>query len=93
MSKSPEIKFNASDVLGALALEANRIVAAADAFAAGAPFPKAFKIKQVLDRMDELNEVLIGIERTVMAMEAEQRAAEANIARGSDAVNNEQFLS
>ena len=76
MSKSG-IKFNASDVLGALALEANRIVSAADAFAAGAPFPEALKIKQVLDRMLELNDVLIGFDRTVRAMEAEQRAAGA----------------
>ena len=77
------IKFNASDVLGALALEANRIVSAADAFAAGASFPEGSKIQQVLDRMSELNGVIIGFERTMKAMEAE-RAADV---RGSDAVN------
>jgi hypothetical protein len=74
MTKTQGIKFNASDVLGALALEANRIVAAADAFSAGASFPEALKIKQVLDRMGELNDVLIGLDSTVRAMEAEQRA-------------------
>ena len=74
MTKSQGIKFNASDVLGALALEANRLVAAADAFAAGASFPEALQIKRVLDRMYELNDVLIGHDRTVKAMEAEQKA-------------------
>ena len=74
MSKNG-IKFNASDVLGALALEANRIVASADAFAAGAPFPEPTKVKQVLERMLELNDVLIGLDRTAKAMEAEQRAS------------------
>jgi len=87
MSKQQGIKFNASDVLGALALEANRLVAAADAFAAGAPFPMASHIKQVIKRMDELNDVLIGFEHTMKAMEAEERAAEALSRRGSDAVN------
>ena len=74
MSKTTGIKFNASDVLGALALEANRIVAATDAYAAGAPFPMASQIQAVLDRMGELNEVLIGFERTMKAMEVEKRA-------------------
>jgi hypothetical protein len=74
MSKSQSIKFNASDVLGALALEANRLVSATDAYAAGAPFPEPSKIKQVLDSMYELNDVLIGIDRTQKAVEAEQRA-------------------
>ena len=87
MSKQQGIKFNASDVLGAMALEANRIVAAADAFAAGAPFPMASHIKQVIDRQAELNDVLLGIERTAIAMEAEERAAKKLASRGSDAVN------
>ena len=87
MSKSQAVKFTASDVLGAIALEANRIVSAADAYAAGAPFPMAGAIKQVLDRQYELTDILIGIERTAKAMEAEQRAAEVLTARGSDAVN------
>ena len=86
MSKK-EVKFNASDVLGALALESQRIVSAADAFAAGAPFPAASQIQAVIDRMQELNDVLVGFERTFRAMEAEQRAAEVNMPRVPETVN------
>lgn len=88
MSKANSVKLNASDVLGALTLEARRIVAASDAFAAGAPFPEASQIKPVLDRMIELNGVLLGFERTMRAMEAEQQAAEVRVIPPvSDSVN------
>jgi hypothetical protein len=77
MNKSSKINFNASDVLGALALEANRIVAAADHFASGAPFPDADQIRAVVERMLELNEVLIEFKRTMIAMEVEKKASGA----------------
>jgi hypothetical protein len=75
MTKS-SLKFNASDVLGALQLEAKRIVMAADHFAAGAAFPSAQAIMDVIDRMREHTEVLLEFERTYIAMEVERRAGE-----------------
>jgi hypothetical protein len=70
-----KVNFNASDVLGALALEAKRIVMAADHFAAGSTFPDADQIQAVVERMLELNEVLIEFKRTVIAMEVEKKAS------------------
>lgn len=52
-------KFNASDVLGALALEAERISGAAKLFAHGANFPDPELISGTIKRMNELNEILI----------------------------------
>jgi hypothetical protein len=75
MTKS-KLSFNASDVLGALQLEAKRIVMAADHFAAGAVFPSAQSIQAVIERMQELNETLLDFERTYIAMEVERRANE-----------------
>lgn len=72
-----EVKFNASDVLGALALEANRIVSAANHFAAGATFPDADQIMAVIDRQQELCEVLVDFKRTMIAMDVERRANES----------------
>ena len=77
MNKSSKINFNASDVLGALSLEAKRVVMAADHFAAGASFPDADQIQAVVERMLELNEVLIEFKRTMIAMDVEKRAAGA----------------
>ena len=73
MSKT-SLKFNASDVAGALQLEAKRIVMAVDAFAAGAPFPSAEGIQAVIERMLELNQTLLGFEREYIAMEVERKA-------------------
>ena len=73
MSKA-SLKFNASDVAGALQLEAKRIVMAVDAFAAGAHFPSAQSIQAVIERMAELNETLLGFEREYIAMEVERKA-------------------
>jgi len=73
MSKT-SLKFNASDVAGALQFEAKRIVMAVDAFAAGAPFPSATGIQAVIERMQELNETLLGFEREYIAMEVERKA-------------------
>jgi hypothetical protein len=70
------LKFNASDVAGALQLEAKRIVMAVDAFAAGAPFPSANSIQAVIERMMELNETLIGFEREYIAMEVERKSGQ-----------------
>ena len=70
------VKFNASDVAGALQLEAKRIVMAVDAFAAGAPFPSAQSIQAVIERMAELNETLIGFEREYIAMEVERKSGQ-----------------
>ena len=86
MSKTT-LKFNASDVLGAICLEAKRIVLAGDHFAAGASFPEASKMQAVIDRMHELNDVLLQYERTARALEAEAQAKESLVARGSDAMN------
>ena len=69
-----KLAFNASDVAGALQLEAKRIVMAVDAFAAGAPFPSAQSIQAVLERMMELNETLLSFEREYIAMEVERKA-------------------
>ena len=68
------LKFNASDVAGALQLEAKRIVMAVDAYAAGAPFPSAQSIQAVIERMDELNQTLLGFEREYIAMEVERKS-------------------
>lgn len=68
------LKFNASDVAGALQLEAKRIVMAVDAFAAGAPFPSAEGIQAVIERMLELNQTLLGFEREYIAMEVERKS-------------------
>jgi len=60
MAKSKKtFKFNASDVLGALAMEAERIKGAAILFAHGAAFPDAELIAGTLDRMRELNSILL----------------------------------
>ena len=64
MAKSPKtsvktFKFNASDVLGALSLEAERIKAAANLHASGAPFPDPELIAGTIDRMRELNGILL----------------------------------
>lgn len=76
MTKTP-VKFNASDIAGAMQLEAKRIVMAIDAYAAGAPFPSAQSIQAVIERMAELNESLLDFERTYIAMEVERRAGES----------------
>ena len=73
MSKT-SLKFNASDVAGALQLEAKRIVMAVDAYAAGAPFPSAQAMQAVIERIAELNETLIGFEREYIAMEVERKS-------------------
>jgi hypothetical protein len=77
MNKTSKINFNASDVLGALALEAKRIALSAEHFAAGAPFPDADQIAAVIERMAELNEVLLEFKRTMIAMDVEKNAAGA----------------
>jgi len=52
-------KFNSSDVLGALALEAERIVGAAKLYAHGAVFPDPELIAGTIERMRELNQLLV----------------------------------
>ena len=79
MAKKPTAKafrFNASDVLGALALEAERISGAAKLFAHGAAFPDPELIAGTIARMSELNDILI-------SQKCEQPAPQTN----SSAVN------
>jgi hypothetical protein len=47
------------DVLGAIALQAQRIVAAASQYAAGGVFPAPEEVQKVIDRMSELNQANI----------------------------------
>ena len=75
MPKS-NLSFTASDIAGALQLEAKRIVVAIDAFAAGAPFPSAQSMQAVIDRMSELNETLLSFEREYIAMEVERKSGQ-----------------
>jgi hypothetical protein len=65
-------RFNASDVLGALALEAERICGAAKLYAHGAAFPDPELIAGTIARMGELNAILIG------QKQREQPAAPSN---------------
>ena len=68
----PEIRFNASDVLGALALEANRVVMSAEHFSAGASFPDADLLQAVIERMLELNAVLLDHKQAMIALEGDR---------------------
>jgi hypothetical protein len=52
-------QFNASDVLGALALEADRICGAAKLYSHGAAFPDPNLIAGTIERMKELNKILL----------------------------------
>lgn len=58
MSEPRNLTVQASDVLAAIAFQAQRIVAATNNHAAGAPFPDPKGIDEVLVRMSELNSAL-----------------------------------
>jgi hypothetical protein len=49
------------DVLAAISFEAQRIIASTNQHAAGAPFPDPAVLKQVLDRMTQLNNMLLTV--------------------------------
>lgn len=57
----PQLNVSAQDVLAAIAFEAQRIVSAAQQHAAGYPFPNPELIKEVLDRMASMNNVLLQV--------------------------------
>ncbi len=59
MTQINPISLNASDVLAAIAFEAQKIVAAAGHHAAGAPFPDPQLLAKVIARMGELNQSLM----------------------------------
>lgn len=62
MSESEEkVNVSAQDILAAIGFEAQRIVAAVSQHAAGYPFPKPDAMSQILQRMTNLNNVLIQI--------------------------------
>jgi hypothetical protein len=86
MSKN-SVKFTATDILGAIRLEASRLVVATDHYVAGATFPEASSMQAVIERISDLNGLLLGFERTVKAQEAEALANRALVVPGTGAVN------
>ena len=70
MSEQKNLTVQASDVLAAIAFEAQRIVAATNNHAAGAPFPDPNGIDQVIARMSELNSALKAMQQVPANSEA-----------------------
>jgi hypothetical protein len=65
MTKS--FQFNPTDILGALAFEAERICGAARNCAHGAQFPDPALIGGTLDRMRQLNQILLDFKQEEVA--------------------------
>lgn len=64
------LTMNASDLLAAIAFEAQRIVAAAGQHAAGAQFPEPEAIAKTIARMSELNGHLLMMQKAPANSEA-----------------------
>lgn len=58
MTERKNLTVTAADILAAIALHAQRIVAVMQQYAAGAPFPDPSAIEGELSRMMELNNAL-----------------------------------
>lgn len=63
MSDPRSLTITSSDLLGAIALGAQRIVSATMQHAGGAPFPDPHAIKREIDRMSELNDALLTMQQ------------------------------
>jgi len=59
MMNSREINFSAQDILAAMGFEAQRLAAAVSQHAVGYPFPDPAVLKQLIDRMAQLNDTLM----------------------------------
>jgi hypothetical protein len=70
MAELKNITVTSSDILAAIALHAQRIVAVTGQFAAGAPFPDPNAIAGELARMTELNDALKVMQQATANSEA-----------------------
>lgn len=75
MSNQKAFRFNASDVLGALALEAERVCAAAKLYAHGAAFPDPELMGVTIARMTELNQILVSYKQETQETQPNGAAA------------------
>ncbi len=57
------LSVSAEDILGAIAFQASRIIAAISQHAAGYPFPESSQIQGVVDRMSALNGTLMTLQK------------------------------
>jgi hypothetical protein len=70
MAELKNLTVTAADILAAIALHSQRIVAVTGQFAAGAPFPDPSAIEGELNRMRELNDALKVMQQATANSEA-----------------------